>query len=426
MTLETLEDGSFGVEGGCDICRDEVVACRKGRDAPRLGRREVALPEAIGAAGGALLNARAPFVYGLRLSSVETARRAARLAAALGASLDIEGSETIQADLLALQTFGLPGATFGEVRNRADVLLLWRCDPRLTQARFFSSPPGTPLSEAGARSTIVVPGGRNGASATGSGSPAGAHLLLPVRAGSDLEVILSLRALLAGNAPAGKNIGGVPVDDLSRVAGRLRSARYAAIVWSPSATAAEDGSAVAAALALLARDLNRAGRGAARPLGAGGNVAGAMAALLGATGYPRAVGFATGAARFAPGEFDASRMIGDRRTDVTLLVGAHSAWRPAAGRSGPKAGRASDAPKVIAIGPRLPEGMSDPDIWIPTALPGISAAGIALRADGVPVRLRAVLPTTRPAEEEVIEAITNQVLTRGGRAFAQNQGRSDL
>jgi formylmethanofuran dehydrogenase subunit B len=420
MTLETLKDNSFKVEGGCVVCREEVASHQNDDNAPRVGRREATLPEAIGAAGRILLEARAPFLYGLSLSTVETARRAARLAAALGGCLDVEGAEEVHPDLLALQSFGLPGATFGELRNRADVVLLWRCDPRPSHPRLFSSPPRTLLSEARDRSMILVPDGQDGASPSVSVLKMPSDVILPVSAGFDLEVILSLRALLAGRVPAGEKVGGVPIADLRVAAERLRGARYAAILWDAKATAGADGFAVASALSLLARDLNRTGRCAARPLGARGNTAGAMAALLGATGYPRAVGFASGAPRFAPGEFDASRMLGEGRADAVLLVGARSSLRPdEAGRAGERAAHDSGTkPKMIVIGPRMPREATDPEIWIPTGLPGLSADGTALRVDGVPVRLRAVLPTGRPTEEEILEALTNEVLVRGKKPHA--------
>src|SRR5207245_8559766 len=144
-------------------------------------------------------------------------------------------------------------------------------------------------------------------------------------------------------------------------------ARYAAIVWDGEATARSAGAAIACALALLARDLNAAGRCAARPLGRG-NIAGAMATLLGLTGAPRAIGFASGRPRYAPGEYDAARMIGAAAADLVLLAGARAVPPP----DGHRAGRSlrGAAGRVIVVGPRRPHGVADPDIMIPTALPG--------------------------------------------------------
>ncbi len=198
--------------------------------------------------------------------------------------------------------------------------------------------------------------------------------------------------------------------DLAKAADCLRLARHAAILWAPAATAGPSGAAVASALTLLARDLNRGARCAARPQGAGGNVAGAMTALAAATGFPHAVGFGSGAARFAPGEFGAARMIGERRADAVLFLGARSGERikddTGAGR---RKGRGR--PRLVVVGPRLPARVGDPDVWIPTATPGLTltSAGTALRSDGVTVVLRALLPTRRPTEDEVLDTLTRRI-----------------
>src|SRR6185295_7698459 len=125
-----------------------------------------------------------------------------------------------------------------------------------------------------------------------------------------------------------------------------------------------------------------------------------VAALAALTGYPRAVGFAGGRPRFAVGEFDARRMLAAERADVLFLVGARSAEggnkddatnrprRIARGRT--RSGR-----QIVAIGPRLPGGVEDPDVWIPTATPGLSAAGTATRSDGVTVVLKALVRSPR-------------------------------
>jgi formylmethanofuran dehydrogenase subunit B len=422
----TLVPGAAGeplrVEGGCPICREEIA--RLGDDggpAARVGGREAGVDEAIEAACDILMEARAPFLYGLAHSGNRTARLAASLAAALRASLDVEGAGRHAPDLLSLQTFGLPGATFGEIAARADLLILWRCDPRPGHPRLFERPPATPLRAGGARAVIRVPpegaAGKEDATAReGAADREGAaarevgDLLLPVAAGSDLEAALALRALVAGRSLPADPIGGVATAALRRAAGMIAAARYVGLLWDlPDGGPAR--AALAATLTLLARDLNRERRCAARPLGAVANLAGAMGAVASATGAPRAVGFAAGRPRYAPGEHDASRMIGRGAADALLLIGARAL--PAGPRG--EAGRAA-GPRTIVVGPRLPGGAGDPDVAVLTAAPGLSDAGSARRADGVPVVLRAVLESTRPTEEQVLERIVARIAARRARA----------
>jgi formylmethanofuran dehydrogenase subunit B len=224
--------------------------------------------------------------------------------------------------------------------------------------------------------------------------------LLPVAAGGDLDALLLLRAFACGRGSvAGGSTtaaGGVPVDILRPAGEALRRARYAAIVWDASATRGPEGAAIVSALALLSRDLNAQGRAAARPLGAGGNVAGVTSAILSQCGFPRAVGFAGGSPREAPEVFGAAPMLqGD--ADALLLIGAWSVAHP---------GRASVKEHgAVVIGPRLPEGCARPEVFIPTAVPALSETGVWLRADGVPVPMRAPVPAARPTEGDVLDRL---------------------
>jgi len=420
MTIESGKRGTLLAKGGCPVCREAVAGTAGGSsDAPQVGGKEVPHDRAIEAAARILLEARAPVVYGLSRSADAAARRACELAAVLGGALDVEGSDELQPDLTCLQQLGLPSSTFGEIRNRADLLLLWRCDPRATHPSIFGRPAGTPLEEPGGRAAILAP-------PPDAGPTLPAELVLTVGAQDDLAVLLSLRALLHDRQPAGEKIGGVPLDALRDAAARLGRARYVAIVWDSRAIRGAGGTAIAAALALLARDLSRVTRCAARPLGAGGNVAGALATLAAMTGFPRAIDFASGRPRFAPGERDAVTLVTGGAADAILLIGARALPGSREGAPGNtpalsagKAARSSRqaagrvGPKAIVVGPRLPEGISESEVFIPTSQAGLSAAGNARRADGVPVRLRAVIPSRRPLEEDVLAALDGAI--RSGR-----------
>src|SRR2546425_420635 len=409
LTLDVLKSGAVAAEGGCPACREEVAAFREEDHPPLVAGRRAAPAGAIDAAARILSDARAPFIYGLSRRATATALGAAALVAAIRGAIDVEGSEEVQADLTALQTFGLPGATFGEIRDRADLLLLWRCDPRITHPHLFGVPPRLAATGTAGRAVVVVPAAGHPAGTTADRRPGPAtDLILSAAPEGDLEVASAIRALRSGANLEGDTAGGVSLAALETAADRLRRSRYSAILWAPAATAGPSGAAVASTLTLLARDLNREARCVARPLGAGGNVAGAMTALAAATGFPCAVGFGSGAARFAPGEFDAARMIGERRADTVMFLGARSGGR-IKDDTGARGRKRSGSPRLVVVGPRLPAEVSDPDVWIPTALPGLTSAGTALRSDGVTVVLRALLPTRRPTEDEVLDTLTRRV-----------------
>ena len=96
--------------------------------------RTVSLDEAVDAAAAILGRARAPLVYGLGQTSCEAQRRAVALAEAIGAVVDAAGGGTAGA---AYQAIGSSTATFGEIRDRAELVVVWRADPVVTNPRLL-------------------------------------------------------------------------------------------------------------------------------------------------------------------------------------------------------------------------------------------------------------------------------------------------
>jgi formylmethanofuran dehydrogenase subunit B len=385
--------GGERVSGGCPTCRAEAMRAVPDVARPAVGGQPASETQALDAAAALLLEARSPFVFGLSMSSCGTARRAASIARRLRGAIDVEGAAALESDLQALRAFGLAAATFGEVHRRADVVLLWRCDPRLDHPDLI--PARLPGDGSAARLFLLVP-------PPGEIAGAGARALA-VAEGGDLEAILVLRVLLSGREPAGVAPGrGATVvaggrfalADLIEAASALRRARYPVIVWDAAATRGPGGAVVAYALTLLARDLNERQRAAARPLGAGGNVAGAMASILSECGHPRAVGFAGDGPREAPEVFGAGPMLAGG-ADALLLVGARVVVPP---RHGPP-------PRAVVVGPWRPEGCAEPEVFIPTAVPALSEKGLWLRADGAAVPLRAPRPSSQPTERDVLDRL---------------------
>jgi formylmethanofuran dehydrogenase subunit B len=388
LTLEEASGGAARVSGGCAAGREALAAAATDdpRATPRVAGRAASLEEAIDAAAALLDRARSPFIYGLSRSPVGAAREAARLARTLGGAIDIEGSAGLDAEVEAMAAHGLCAATFGEVATRADVVLLWRCDPRAEHPALL--PP--------AASVILVPpraerpGGSDRTEGVGDRT-------LPVPAGADLEVLLALRAAARDDQmPAGR-AGPVPAEAIWDAAKSLRKARYAAIFWDQEAVAGPDGLAIASALMLLTRDLNTGGRAVARPLGAGGNVAGAMSALLAVGGSPRALGFHGGAARSATETFSAAAMIEGGGSDALVLVGARRLPAPGAQR-----------PRVV-VGSSPSHAAAGADVFLPAAAIGLDGGGLFLRADGIPVPVRPAVATGRWQEEAILAALRARV-----------------
>ena len=102
---------------------------RAHRERPPVARvdgQPVSVEEASDAAAAILKQARAPLVYGLGGTSCEAQRRAVAIADATGAVLDPAGGSGAG---LAYAAIGSSTATFGEIRDRAELVVVWRADP---------------------------------------------------------------------------------------------------------------------------------------------------------------------------------------------------------------------------------------------------------------------------------------------------------
>jgi formylmethanofuran dehydrogenase subunit B len=49
-------------------------------------------------------------------------------------------------------------------------------------------------------------------------------------------------------------------------------------------------------------------------------------------------------------------------------------------------------------------------VFLPTACYGVDAAGTAYRMDGVPIRLRPVISSARPTDEEILDQLIEKVI----------------
>ena len=218
---------------------DRWFAERGGERPPvaRVDGTTATLDGAVAAAAAILREARAPLVYGLGQTSCEAQRRAVALAEAAGAVVDPAGGG---AGILATQTIGASTATFGEIRDRDGIVVVWRADPATTHPRLLSR---LRLDRAarGSRGLVVVDAQR-----TATADEADAFVELD--AAHDFEALSALRALV-GNAPLERERVEAPLlDDL---AGRLLGAHHVALIHG----ALDELGALA--LTALVRDLSR-------------------------------------------------------------------------------------------------------------------------------------------------------------------------
>jgi formylmethanofuran dehydrogenase subunit B len=311
----------------------------------RVDGRETELDAALDAAAAILRDARAPLVYGLDRTTCEAQRAAVALADAIGGTID-----TAAGSGLAFQARGASTATLGDVRDRAEIVVIWRADPVTTHPRLLER-----LNLPAERRELVVVDERRTATAEVADTF--------VEIDDEVDALIRLRA----------------GDD--RLAARLRGAGNVAILHHVQSHVA------AFELHALVRELCHDTHAVSVTLRHDANAAGAADVLAWQTGYASAVSFARGHPR--EGSLDA---------DAALVVGAD-----------PRAAERLRGIPLISIDPCATATADAARVAFATAAAGVHQAGVVHRLDGVPVPLRAPLRSDRPGDDEVLTAIAERL-----------------
>lgn len=367
--------------------------------AAEIDGQPAALDAATARASRLLSQADYPLICGLSQSSTEGQSAAVALAEVLRATIDTIASPCHAAAVMAQQQVGKVTATLGEIRNRANLVIFWGSNPVVTHPRHWErysvDAVGRFIPE-GRRSRFVVV-----ADTARTASADAADLFIPIEPGRHLETLFALRALVQGRPPVDGEGDGIPVALLVGLTRRMQASRCGAIFFGVDLARGDSAHCSVQALLQLVTDLNGEGRRwYAMRMGGQGNVVGADSVLLWQTGYPFAVSLARGYPRYNPGEFSALGLLERNEADACLLIGTETLdWL-----SPPAMAHLRRIPTVVLDPPGVDSTFA-PTVRIRTAVPGIHEAGTAYRMDGVPVPLRAVLPTHYPSDRKILDDI---------------------
>jgi formylmethanofuran dehydrogenase subunit B len=356
--------------------------------------RPASLDQALSQTAQSLLAARGRVLIYLGPDTTTQAQRVAvALADLLGASVDSATSATAAEGLLAAQRRGRAGATLGELKNRADVILFWGVDPAKHYPRFMTryvEPAGT-----------HVPQGRKGRTLMGVGvgsdsGPAGADLTLDLDPKVEITALSLMRASLQGYAREHTTPG---LTEAVGFAERLAKARYAVLVHDAEPTDESRNPLRTEGLIALTQALNGSTRAALISLRAGGNRVGAESVLTWQAGYPFAVDYRRGHPSYDPAGRGLDRLGAGGFTAV-LVVGSAMFDTDLSGSFG----RMS----TFVIGPRASQASFPTRVAIDTGVAGIHEIGTAYRSDEVPLQLRPPLEGQR-STTVVLQALAGAI-----------------
>jgi formylmethanofuran dehydrogenase subunit B len=363
------------VEGACRLCTNLLLGQTAGESEP------CQIDDAI----EILAKARAPLVYGLSDSSIETQRAAVALAESLGATIDPALPAFHRAALQAMQSVGISTCTLGEVKQRADVVVFWGTDPTTSHSCLFErflDPRGS-----------FVTGNRHVVSVGVAPPRHRFDEFLQIDNAENLVALTILRSILTD---VDLNSEMPFVERIRQLADRLQSADYSAIFFGPNIS----GLAEIESLFRLVRQLNARSRSVAIGLSRTqcDNV------LTWQTGFPCSVNFSLGYPRYDPLLYSANAMLERTEIDAVMFVGSAGISE----LSTVAKERLAEMPIILLDYPESPSSL-DPTVRIVTARPGVHCDGTVFRMDGVPIRLGALFNSPLPTTEFILNTIRQRV-----------------
>ena len=411
-------------EGACKLAEPWYLSQDSEQPpASEIDGRAVTMDEALTRAAEILAGSRAPLVYGLSRSSTAGQQAACALADLVGATIDTTASLCHAPSILAFQQVGESTCSLGEIRNRADLVVFWGCNPVDSHPRHFERYSVDALGEfiprGRADRTIVV------ADVQPTATSRVADIFVQIEPERDFEALWTLRGLLQGSAyqpdaqasefppraepcvqpvtgvpPPCPSPTGAPLSQLRDLAQRMKSCRCGIVFFGLGLSRSGMGHLNVNALLSLVRDLNAYTRFHARRMRVVGDVAGADSVLTWQTGYPFSVNLSRGYPRFNPGEFSAQELLERGEPDACLLLGSEGVeW------FSPRAVDALRRIPVIAIDHPTVKSAIPPAVRFTTAVYGIHRAGTAYRMDEIPIPLRAILPSQYPSDDEILKRL---------------------
>ncbi len=363
---------------------------------------DVSMDEAIDRAAEILKKANYPLIFGLSTTECEAQSKALELAELTGATIDQLPSVCHGPSIMALQSVGQTTATLGEIKNRADFVIFWGCNPIEAHPRHFNRYSGTAKGMWSNRSKryIITIDVRETQTAKKSDK------FIKISPGKDYELISIIRAAIKGQKIPDnvEEITGVKKEDLENLINRMKNAKYGVVFYGMGLTHSFGKELNTDNAISLIKDLNEWTKFSIIPMLGHYNVSGAVHVWSWQSSYPFSINFALQYPRYNPGEFSATQMLARKECDAALII----ATDPVAHLPNEAARHLASIP-VITIDPKFSLTALISDVVIPSATAGIEAEGTAYRMDGIPLRLKKVVNSEFPPDREILERIIERL-----------------
>lgn len=272
---------------------------------------EDSLAGALERAAELIRRSRFPIIGGL-LTDIGGAQAAIALAQKLGGVIDHAAGDSLTREARIRREVGASAASFGEVRNRADVIVVVGALPLTREpellARLFPREEGLPRPGDNPRELILL-----GSDRAGAPDHIGVTSIAP--GAQDLPTLIARLGAAIGER---RDEEGAADDPIGRVAQRLKAAAFAVFVYS----AAELDEPALFTILDIVRHLSITTRAATLALATPGNGDGVNLCSTWTCGLPVRTSFAGGAPVHDARRFATARLIESGEADALLWIDA--------------------------------------------------------------------------------------------------------
>jgi formylmethanofuran dehydrogenase subunit B len=279
--------------------------------------KETTLDEAIQKAAEILAKARRPILYGWSNTECDAIRVGVELAEEIGAIIDNTTSICHGPTTLASQEVGISTSTLGEIKNRADLVIYWGCNPMQAHPRHMSRytffPRGFFREKGQEDKTLIVIDVRK------TDTAKLAKHFLQVKPNYDYELISAFRLAIKGQKVP-DSVGGIPREKIEEIAQKMKESHFVAIFFGLGVTMTGAKNRSIDNVLSLTRDLHEFTKCVIMPMRGHYNVAGSNEVSTWETGFPYAVDFSRGSPRYNPGETSVIEVVSREEIDAALIV----------------------------------------------------------------------------------------------------------
>ncbi|BAI61645.1 tungsten-containing formylmethanofuran dehydrogenase subunit B [Methanocella paludicola SANAE] len=358
---------------------------------------------AVEKAAQILAKAKRPLFYGWSSTSCEAQEVGNELAEVCRGVTDNTATVCHGPSIMAIQTVGAPQCTLGEVKNRADLIIYWGCNPIHAHPRHMSRytiyPRGFFTERGFDDRTLVVVDPRP------TDTAKQADIYVQVEQGKDYEVLDALRTATRGE-DIPDVVGGVPKAQIVQLAELAKTKKFGLLFFGMGVTQTIGKHRnIDIAISWVA-DMNKYTKFSLIPMRGHYNVTGSGQVMCWQSGFPFAMDFSRGYPRYNPGETTSNDLLRRGEVDAAMVIASD----PGAHFPVSSMKHYAKIP-TIALDPHYTPTTGVSNIVIPSTMVGVEEEGTAYRMDNVPIRCRKVIdgPEGMLSDEEVLRRILARV-----------------